>query len=138
LKKPTLSYGMIGAAVAVVAIALMIATPITPLAYASSTTPNLPFVSYEEIGEPHKVFISDVLEQVRKAIIEHPEDVRITFYPGELPDDTKVFIVYDNGTSLEFDDDIEVQMPSNITVANGYKFEDYDTILKPDGTRLFP
>jgi hypothetical protein len=75
---------------------------------------------------------------VRKAIIEHPEDVRITFYPGELSTDTRMFIAYDNGTSLERDDDVEVKLPSNVTVANGYTFQDYDTIIKPDGERLFP
>jgi predicted secreted protein len=71
----------------------MIATTTIPLAYASSTTPTLPFVSYEEIGEPQKQLINDTLEQVRKAIMENPQDVRITIYPGELPDKSTMYIV---------------------------------------------
>jgi hypothetical protein len=93
MNKPALLYGIIGAAVGVVAISLMIATTTIPLAYASSTTPTLPFVSYEEIGEPQKQLINDTLEQVRKAIMENPQDVRITISPGELPDKSTMYIV---------------------------------------------
>jgi hypothetical protein len=109
-----------------------------PAAYATSTTPSPPWVIYEEMGEEHQQFINATLEQVKTAILEHPEDVRITFYPREPPNNTTMTIVYDNGTSREFDDDTEVRLQSNVTEANGYTFEDFDTILKPDETRLFP
>jgi hypothetical protein len=73
---------------------------------------------------------------MQQAIKEHPEHVSITIYSGQGISNPTIQITYDNGIPLQAVDDMRIQIPSNITSANGYVL-DYDSIPKPNGEQLF-
>jgi len=69
-KRTTIEMIVMFFSITVFAVVVVAATAVVvEVAYATSTTPTLPFVSYDEIGEPQKALINETIEQVRKAII---------------------------------------------------------------------